>query len=139
MGHTFSTGSGKMALSNDTINSTSHNQQSTKGGKYQTTNCKELSTKSSAEQEVGNGKGGNRPTTNQQCMDKAICTINEGISGSYVSEPNKRATFRNIGQSIPTKQQATNTTPTKQGRTNGRCSGNNKHCTHRGNIPTMEW
>ena len=116
------------------VNSTSHNQQCTNGRKYQTTNSKELS----AEQEVGTGKGGNRPTTIHQWMDKAICTINEGISGSYVSEPDKTEIFRTIGQSIPTKQQATNTTPAKQGRTNRRCTGNNKHCTNRGNIPTKE-
>ena len=58
--------------------------------------------------------------------------------GSYVSEPDKTVIFLTIGQSIPTKQQTTNTTPTKQGRTNGRCTGNNKHCTHRGNIHTKE-
>ena len=47
-------------------------------------------------------------------MDKAICIINEGISGSYVNEPDKTVIFRTTGQSIPTTQQAVNTTQTKQ-------------------------
>ena len=116
------------------LNSTSHDQQY----KYKTTHSKDFSTKISAEQEVRNEKGGNQPTTNHQCMDKAICTINEGISCSYVSEPNKTVIFRPIGQSILTKQQATNPTPAKQGQIVGLCTGNNKHCTHGGNIPTKE-
>ena len=50
MGHTYRTGCGKTALFKDTLNSTNHHQQCTKGSKYQTTNRKELSNKSSAEQ-----------------------------------------------------------------------------------------
>ena len=53
-------------------------------------------------------------------MDKALRTI----------------PFRTIGQSIPTSQQGTNTT--NRGRTNGRCTRNNTHCTHRCNISTQE-
>ena len=114
----------------DTINSTNYNEQCTNGIKYQTTN-------SYAEQEFGTRKCVNRTTTNHQCMDKAVCIINELISGSYVSEPDKMDIFRTISQSIQTKQQATNTPPTKQGRTNGRSTGE-KHCPHRGNIPVKE-
>ena len=39
---------------------------------------------------------------------------------------------------MPTKQQTTNTTPTIQGRTNGRCTGNKTHCTQWDNIHTEE-
>ena len=108
--------------------------------KYQTTktNSKELNTKNNAEQEVGNGKGGIRPTTNHQCRDKTLRNINNRVSDSSVSEPDKTAPFRTIGQSIPTSQQATNKTPTKRGRTNGRCTGNNTYCTHQCNISIKE-
>ena len=53
-------------------------------------------------------------------MDKAICTINEGISGSYVANRPKRSfSGPSVNQNQPTKQQATNITPTEQGRANG--------------------
>ena len=68
-------------------------------------------------------------------MDKAVRTINEGISCSYVSEPDKTVLF---SQSRPTNQQATNITPTNRGRTNGRCTRNDTHCTQRCNISTQE-
>ena len=64
------------------------------------------------------------PTTNHQCLGKPLLTINGGISGSYISELDKTVFFRTIGQSMPTNQQATTTSPTKQGRTNGQCTGN---------------
>ena len=37
-------------------------------------------------------------------------TINDGVSGRYVSEPDKTVHFKTIGQSMPTSQQATNKT-----------------------------
>ena len=70
---------------------------------------------------------------------QSYLTINEGISDSYDSEPDKTVIFMTIRQSIPTKQQATNTTPTQQGRTNGQCTRNNKHCIHWGNMHTKEY
>ena len=55
------------------IISTSHNQQS----KYQTTNCKKLSTKSSAEQEVGNRKGGNPQQITNAWTKPCVPSMNE--------------------------------------------------------------
>ena len=95
----------------------------------------ELNIKNNTEQKIRTSNGGTRPTTIHQCMDKAVRTINEGISCSYVSEPDKTAPFR---QSMPTNQQATNTTPTNRGRTNGRYTRNNTHCTQRCTISTKE-
>ena len=68
-------------------------------------------------------------------MYNAVRTINEGISCSYASKPAKTVTFC---QSMTTNQQATNTTPTNRGRTNGRCTRNNTHCTQRSKISTQE-
>ena len=138
MGNTDRTGSGITALFRKNINSTNQNHRGTNESKYQTTktNSKELNTKNNAEQEVGTGKGGILPTTNDQCLDKVLRTINEGVSGSYVSELDKIVTFRTIGQSIPTSQLGTNTTNRR--RTNGRCPRYNTHCTHRCNISTQE-
>ena len=72
-----------------------------------------------AEQEVVTGNGGIHPTTNHQCLYKTLRTINEGVSRSYVSVPDKTVPFRTISQAMPTSQQATNKTPTTRGRTNG--------------------
>ena len=87
MGHTDHTGSGKTALFRTTVNSTNHNHPGTNEIKYQTTkpNSKAFNTKNNAEQEVGTGKGGILLTTKYQCLDKALRTINEGVSSSYVS------------------------------------------------------
>ena len=99
MGHIDRTGSGETALFKQTTNYYNHtrNHRATNGSKP---NSKELNTKNNAEQAVGPGKGGTRPTTNHQCLV---------ISGFYVSEPDKIVPF---SQSMPTKQQTTNTTPT---------------------------
>ena len=68
MSHTDHTRSGKTVLFKTIIYSTNHNHRGTNESKYQTTktNSKELNTKKNAEQEVGTGKGGIRPTTNHQ-------------------------------------------------------------------------
>ena len=136
MGHIDRTGSGEAVLFMQTMNSHNHthNNRANNGSKYKTikANSKELNTKNNAEQKVRTSKGGTRPTTNHQCMDKAVRTINEGISCSYVSEP---VPFR---QTIPTNQQVTNTTPIIRGRSNRRCTRNNTHCTQRCNISTQE-
>ena len=113
MGHIDRKGSGDTAPFMPTINSHNHtrNHQANNESMYKTikANSKELNTKNHPEQKVGTSKGGTRPTTNHQCMDKAVRTINEGISYSYVSEQDKTVSFI---QSMPTNQQATNTTPT---------------------------
>ena len=130
MDHINRKGSGDTAPFMPTINSHNHtrNHQANNGIMYKTikANSKELNTKNHAEQKVRISKGGSRPTTIHQSMYKAVRTINEGISYSYVSEQAK--TVPSI-QSMPTNQQATNTTPTNRGRTNGRCTRNNTHCT----------
>ena len=106
MGHIDRTGSGETDFFMPTINSHNHtrNHQANNGSKYKTikSNSKKLNTKNNAEQKVRTSKGGTRPTTNHQCMDKADRAINEGFSCSYVSEHNKTVPFI---QSMPTKQQ----------------------------------
>ena len=143
MGLTDHTRGGKTALFRPTINSTKHTYRGTNGSKYKSTktNNKELNTKIEAEQEAGTSKGGVRPTTNYQCLDKTVRTIDNGLSISYISEPDKTTTFRTIGQPTTTKTKNTtntNQTPTTRGRTNGRCTGNNTNCTQRCNISTKE-
>ena len=135
MGLTDHTRSGKTALFRTTINSTNHNHRGTNGSKYHTTKSNSKELKNNSEQEAGTGKCGVRPTTNYQCLDKTLRTINNGISGSYVS---KSVPFRTIGQAIPTSRQATSKTLTKRGRSNGRCTGNNTNYTHRCDISTKE-
>ena len=137
MGLTDHTRSGKTALFRTIINSTKNKHLGTNGTKYQTTktNSKELNTKRQ-----------NRkpepikvvPTTNYQCLVKTLRTINNGVSIRYLSEPGKTAPFTSFDQAAPTNQQDTNKTPTKRGRTNGRCTGNNTNCTQRCNISTKE-
>ena len=105
-----------------TINSTNHNHRGTNESKSQTTKTNS----NNAEQEVGTVKSGILPTTNDQCLDKALRTINEGVSGSYVRKPEKTVPFWAIDLSIPTSQQGTNTT--NRERTNRRCTRNNTHC-----------
>ena len=61
-------------------------------------------TKNHAKQKVRTSKGGTRPTTNHQCMDKAVRIINERISYSYVSEQDKTVLFI---QSMPTSKPQT--------------------------------
>ena len=139
MGHIDRTGSGETALFMPIINSHNHtrNHRATNGSKLKIikTNSQELNSKSNAEQKVGKCKGGTRPTTNHQCMDKDVRTINVGFTGNYVSEQDKTVPF---SQSMPTNQQATNTTPINRRGTNGRCTRNNTHYTHRCNITTQE-
>ena len=139
IGHIDRIGSGEIAIFMPTINSHNHsrNHRATNGSTYKTIkpNNKELNFENNAEQKVGKGKGGTRPTTKHQCMDKAVRTINERFSGSYVSEQDKTVPF---SQSMPINQQATNTTPTNRRGTNGRCTRSNTHCTHRSNITTQE-
>ena len=131
--------SSETALFRTTINSTMRKRRGTNGRKYQTpqTNGKGLSAKNQPEQEAGTCKGGLRPTTNTQCLDKALRTVNNGISTSYSSQPDKTVLFRTTGQATPTSQQDTNKTTTKRG-TNGRCTRNNTNCTQRSNLFTKE-
>ena len=135
MGHTYRTGSGKTALLNDTINSTNHKQQGTKGSKYQTTSSKELSTKSCAEQEVGNGRGGNRP---QQIANAWTKPCVPSIKKFPVATSANRTKRQFSGQSANQYQPSSKPQTQHQQNMDGRCTGNNKHYTHRGNIPTME-
>ena len=134
------TRSGTTALLGRSINSTRHQYRGTNGSKYNQTiktNSKEIYTQ--AEQEAGTSKGGIRTTTNYQCMDETLRPITSGVSVGYVSEPDKTTHFRTIDKpETPASQQGTNTTSTKRGGTNGRCTGNNTNDTHRCSILTEE-
>ena len=95
----------EVVLFTPTINShnNTRNHQATNGSKYKTikANSKELNTKNNAEEKVRTSKGSTRPTANHQCMEKAVRTINKGISCRFDSKQDKTFPFHPSNQCQP--------------------------------------
>ena len=112
MGHIDRTGSGETALFMQTINSHNHTRKhrANNGSKHKTikTNSRELNTKNNVKQKVGTSKGGTRPQPTTNAWSKLFVPSMKEFPAATSANWTKRSL------SMPTNQQATNTTPTNE-------------------------